>query len=109
MHTYDPGASIYTIDPTRTDLAAEFKANIRGPHSEELRRVLHRMRTTPLAGRYCVIVKEPFKEWIVGRLSGKRGEPPEIFEDRVFTSLDDVEWEVFRLRWLQLTGKALKP
>ena len=45
---------------------------------------------------------------MIGRLSGVRGEPPEIFEDRVFTSLDEVEWEVFRLRWKQLTGADLE-
>ena len=107
MHVYDPRDSIHPVDPTRIDLALEFKANIRGPHSEGLRRVLHRMRTTPLKGRYCAIVKEPFESWVIGRLSGVRGQPPEIFEERVFTNLDDIEWEVFRLRWRQLTGVDL--
>ena len=45
---------------------------------------------------------------MIGRLSGVRGVPPEIFEDRVFTSLDEVEQEVFRLRRKQLTGEELK-
>ena len=107
MHVYDPADSVYAVDPARTDLAREFRANPRGPHGEELRRVLHRMRTTPLRGRYCAIVKEPFESWVVGRLSGVRGEPPEVFEERVFTDLDEVEWEVFRLRWKQLTGEDL--
>ena len=107
MHVYDPADSVFPVDPARTDLAREFRANPRGPHGEELRRVLHRMRTTPLRGRYCAIVKEPFESWVIGRLSGVRGAPPEVFEDRVFTDLDEVEWEVFRLRWKQLTGEDL--
>ena len=44
---------------------------------------------------------------MIGRLSGVRGEPPEVFEDRVFTDLDEVEREVFRLRWKQITGEEL--
>ena len=107
MHVYDPADSVFAVDPARTDLAREFRANVRGPHGEELRRVLHRMRTTALRGRYCAIVKEPFESWVIGRLRGVRGEPPEVFEDRVFTDLDEVEWEVFRLRWKQLTGEDL--
>ena len=107
MHVYDPADSVYRIDPARTDLAREFMGNVRGPHGEELRRVLHRMRTTPLRGRYCAIVREPYESWMIGRLSGVRGEPPEVLEDRVFTDLDEVEREVFRLRWQQLTGKEL--
>lgn len=108
MHVYDSRDSIYPVDATRTDLALEFRENIRGPHSEALRRVLHRMRTTALAGRYCAIVKEPFESWVIGRLSGVRGQPPEVFEQRVFTDLDELEWEVFRLRWKQLTGTDLE-
>ena len=61
-----------------------------------------------LKGRYCAIVREPFESWVIGRLSGVRGKAPEVFEDRVFTSLDEVEWEVFRLRWKQLTGEDLE-
>ena len=108
MHVHEPADSIFPIDSARTDLALEFKANPRGPHVEELRRVLHRMRTTALRGRYCAIVKEPFESWVIGRLSGVRGEPPEIFDERVFTNLDEIEWEVFRLRWKQLTGRELE-
>ena len=107
MNVHDPADSVYRIDPARTDLALEFRENVRGPHSEELRRVLHRMRTTPLRGRYCAIVRKAFESWVIGRLSGVRGEPPEVFEGRVFTDLDELEWEVFRLRWKQLTGKVL--
>ena len=58
------------------------------PHRPSTDTVLHRLRAQP-----------PFDV---------RGVPPEIFEDRVFTSLDEVEWEVFRLRRKQLTGEELK-
>lgn len=108
MQPYDPDTSIYPVDGTRVDLAREFKASMRGPHGEELRRVLYRMRTMPLAGRYVVVVVEPFKEWVLARLSGRRGVAPEIFEDRRFHSLGDAEWEIFKLRWEELTGVAIE-
>lgn len=107
MQPYDPDTSIYPVDGTRLDLAREFKADMRGPHSEELRRVLYRMRTMPLAGRYAVVVVEPFKEWALARLSGRRGVAPEIFEDRRFQSLGEAEWEIFKLRWEELSGVAI--
>ena len=108
MNLYDENASIYPIDPSRTDLVKEFKAHIRGPYSEELRRVLHRMRTMPLKGRHVLVVRVPFREWVVGRLSGERGKPVAIDESQVFRSLDEAEWAVFKLRWQELTGRALE-
>lgn len=107
MQLYDPATSIYQFDGHRADLAQEFKDNRHGPHSEELRRILHRMRTMALEQRYCVVVIEPFRRWALARLSGRRGVPPQIFADRIFTSLAQAEWEIFKLRWRQLSGIAL--
>lgn len=107
MYVYDGKTASYSIDGSRTDLAAEFKANVRGPHSDELRRVLHRMRSGPLAGKYVLVVRKPFEEWVLGQLGAARGEPVQVHADRVFHSLDDAEWAVFKLRWRDLTGVDL--
>ena len=107
MLLYDPADSVFKIDPGNIEPAREFKANPSGPHSETLRRILHRMRTGPLAGKHILIVKTPFKEWMLAQLTGNRGEPPVVHHNRVFTSLADAEWEVFKMRWEALSNKAL--
>ena len=108
MRRYDIYPVSYQVDPNRTDLAAEFRQNIRGPHSEELRKVLHRMRGMPISGKYVLIVREPFRKWRIGRLSGRRGDPVEDIDHAEFDSLDEAEWQIFRLRWQALTGLALE-
>lgn len=107
MQPYDPSTSVWPVDPDRTDLAREFKARIRGPHSEDLRRLLYRMRTGPLAGKHVLLVVEPYRQWAIGRLGARRGAPIERVDNRVFTSLDEAEWAVFVLRWRELTGREL--
>lgn len=108
MQPYDPAMSVWPVDPARLDLAREFKANIRGPHSEDLRRLLYRMRTGPLAGKHMLLVIEPYRQWAIGRLGSQRGAPITRVDNRVFTSLNDAEWAVFELRWRELTGQALE-
>ena len=107
MHVYDPDTSIFPIDPARTDLAREFRDNVRGPHSPDLQRVLDRMRTGPLAGKYVLLCREPEREWVLAQLTGERGEALRVHEDAVFHSLEDAEWAVFQRRWRELTGVTL--
>ena len=76
-----------------------------GAHSPGLQRVLNRMRTGPLKGKYVLICTKPFREWVLARHSGKAGVPMQLLPDQVFTSLEAAEWLVFRLRWKELTGE----
>ena len=99
--------SHYPIDPTRVDLAREFQANPLGPHRAELARVVTRMRWGELAGRYVLVTRVPHREWVLGRLSGRRGVDVALLEDEVFTSRAEAEWAVFRRRWREITGEAL--
>jgi len=96
-----------SIDPRRTELAAEFKASPFGPHSPDLQHVLNLMRATPLAGRHVLVVVERKREWALGKLSGERGKPVEIVPGYRFTDPETAEWTVFKLRWQALTGEAL--
>lgn len=106
MQLYDDATARYPVDAARTDLAREFRANVRGPHSDELRRVLHRMRSGPLHGKFVLICLEPRRKWLLAQLQGP-GHPVRRHENRVFTSLDEAEWEIFKLRWKDLTGRDL--
>lgn len=106
-HTSDPCAVRYTFDPTRLDLAREYRDNVKGPHSPALQQLLVRMRWGPIAGRYVLIVLEQGCRWQLGRLPGERGRKVERFDGVEFTSLDEAEWHVFKLRWHEMAGAPL--
>ena len=62
MLLYDPDGARFTFDGSRMDLAREYRDRPRGPFSPELQKVLDRMRTTPMKGRYALIVVKPYRE-----------------------------------------------
>jgi len=107
MLLYDPDGAIYNIDGTRMDLAKEYRDNLRGPYSLELQRVLDKMRTTPLKGRLVLLVVEPFKIFRLARLSGQRGISPSTVQDVRYHSIAEAEWDIFKRRWLELTGISI--
>ena len=98
---------MYKIDPSRKDLVEEFRANPVGHHSADLQQMLNVVRADPFPGKYVLLCVKPHQEWILGRLSGVRGDPVEVLDDQVFTRAEDAEWEVFRRRWKTLTGEDL--
>ena len=73
-----------------------------------LQRVLNLLRGGPKSGKYVLVVKEPFKRWVLGRLPADRGQPVEIINSLEFTNLIEAEWEVFKLRWKANTGQDLE-
>ena len=107
MLEIDPAAAHYQIDPERLDLVEEFRRSPRGPHSDELQKILHRMRWAGEARRYCALVVEPGRSWKLGQLPTQRGHPVEIVSDEIFFKTADIEWEVFCRRWEALTGRKL--
>ena len=107
-----PEAAHWPIDPDRLDLVEEFRRQPRGPHGDELQKMLHRLRWAgdpDQPGRYVLIVTQPGKEWMLGRLPPQRGRPIELMRNHVFTSIAEAEWEVFKLRWEAVTGRTLPP
>jgi branched-chain amino acid transport system permease protein len=97
----------YTIDPKADrEWVDEFRKCPVGPHSPQLRRVLNTLRGGPLAGRYVLVCTKPYREWVLARHPGARGKPFEILEQR-FSSREEAEWAVFRLRWKEDTGQDL--
>ncbi|MFK4604203.1 hypothetical protein ABIF57_003655 [Bradyrhizobium diazoefficiens] len=106
-HTSDPSAMRYVIDPSRLDLVEEFRASPLGVHSPELRKLLARMRWGRPEGRLVLIVLEPGRAWRLSCIPERRGDPMPFVDDRVFTSLAEAEWHVFKLRWQEMTGATL--
>ncbi len=107
MLLYDPDNAIYQIDGARMDLAREYRASPRGPFSAELQRVLDKMRSTPLPGRYALQVVEPFRRFRLVRLSGIRGVAPEPVGEVFYDSVAEAEWDIFKRRWKDLTGQEI--
>ena len=99
---------MYKIDPTMTQLAAEYRANPRGRHSPDLQRVLNIMRGAPHAGKHFLIFDKKQNGYVIAQLGDKRGTPVTRNDTRVFEKMADAEWEVFKLRWRQHTGQELE-
>ena len=95
------------FDGSRFDLVEEFKARPFGPHSEELKRLLDEMRRAPVANRYVLVTVRRDKEWVLGRLSRRPDRPIDIRWARRYRSLEQAEWDVFKLRWRELSGVDL--
>lgn len=100
--------SRYRITEADLRYAAEFRDKPLGYHSPGLQRVLNVMRGGTRAGKYVLVVREPFKRWVLGRLPAARGMPVEILDGQEFTDLEEAEWAVFKRRWKEHTGRDLE-
>ena len=95
------------FDPDALHLAREFRDDPFGHHSPELTRILNVMRAGPMDGKYCLVCTRPHAEWRLAVLSGRRGVAPRVEHNRVFHSLAEAEWAVFKLRWRDATGQDI--
>lgn len=100
----------YRLSDDDKPCAREFRRNLQtgNPyHSPGLQRVLNVMRGGPKAGKYVLVVREPFRCWVLARMPAGRGEPVRILDEYEFTDRAEAEWTVFRLRWREHTGSEL--
>jgi hypothetical protein len=97
---------MYKVDPDALHLAQEFKARPIGKHSAELQKVLHLFRGAAQKDKHVLVCTEPHKRWVLGQLTGVRGEPVRL-TNHAFDRLEDAEWHVFKLRWKNYTGRDL--
>lgn len=98
---------MYQVQPSEAHLAQEFRENPIGKHSPELQRILNVFRGEAMKDKYVLICLEPHKRWVLAQLTGVRGQNPKVHHNRVFTSIEEAEWHVFKLRWKKYTGKDL--
>lgn len=97
---------MYAIDPTRLDLAEEFRNKPYGRHSAELQRILNRMRSEPFEGHYVLVREGRFGPYRLGCL-GRTPADEITLTGHVFQTRREAEWGVFKLRWRRLTGQEL--
>ena len=98
---------MFKIDPSRHDLALEFRRKPFGEHSADLQAVLNAMRSIPVAGKHLLVMTKPHREWTLARMEGDPPRPS-LMSEHVFDSLEEAEWFVFRLRWEAMTGQPLQ-
>ena len=77
--------AIYQIQPSDRELARRFRDDPFAPPGPEMMRLLNRLRWQPMAGKHVVVCTKPHREWVLGRLGARRGDPVTLLSDPVFT------------------------
>ena len=95
------------LDPTRIDLALEFRRSPYGVRSPELAVLLNRMRSLPLDGKHLLVETTPGEKWVLAQMKGTPPDKVELSPEHFFNNMHDTEWFVFKLRWEQLCGQPL--
>jgi hypothetical protein len=96
------------VDTDRLDLVEEFRRSPLGPHSEELTLLLWHLRAQVPLGRYVLeCVGE--NRWRLLHLIGRRRPRGELVPGSERETIEDAEWAIFRLRWLDHGGCELPP
>lgn len=93
------------IDPSRLDLAREYRERPFGRHSPELQALLNVMRRAENC-QDLILVSIDTNRWVLGKRLPD-GKPPELDTSQVFDRLEDGEWEAFKRRWKALSGQDL--
>ncbi|MGY3610298.1 MULTISPECIES: hypothetical protein [unclassified Bradyrhizobium] len=77
------------------EVIEEHRCSPLGQHSEPLERLLIYFNRRPLAGRYAIMTLEPFKAYRIVTLSGARGVPPKVSDDKTYRSEAEAQHAVF--------------
>jgi N,N-dimethylformamidase len=96
----------FRLDPSRIDLAREFKSNVYGRHSGDLQRILNLFRSESPDRRYVLIREARHGPWALAQYEPNSRDIPRRLGP-VFVSWEDAEWAVFKLRWRHHTGQEL--
>jgi len=96
-------AGLHPLPP----LAAEFRAQPFGRHSEDLQMLLHQMRSQPMSGKHFLFMADSQREWVLGRYSAGPPYEPIVDWDVTFHDLESAEWHVFKRRWSDLFAEEL--
>jgi hypothetical protein len=81
----------------------EYRVNPRGPHSDELSRVLNYFRRGTIRRKYALLARPHFQKYQVIQLSGLRDQPPTEVPGKVFDNQRDADFAIFMLRIAELT------
>ena len=81
------------------DLIKEHQEAPQGKHSDQLSRVLNFFRRGEMPDKYVIMrLKEGEDEYRVMAVSGVKGTPPRVVDDKIYTNLNEAYHAVFLLR-----------
>lgn len=86
-------------------LINEYRADPRGPHSDELSRVLNYFRRGTIRRKYALLARPHFGKYQVVQLSGMRNRTPTEVPNQEFDDQREADFAIFMLRVEEL----LKP
>jgi branched-chain amino acid transport system permease protein len=69
-----------------------------GQQRDELMRLLQYFRVQSVVDKYALKCDEPFRRYRLIALSGVRGVPPRVVDDKVYASLEEAYHAVFQKR-----------
>jgi len=98
---------IEALGTSPDDLYSEFAGMPVGKHSPNLQLVLLYMRGAAVPGKYVLVAEEPHKSWILGELTGVRGDPVTLHRDVRYSDLAEAERDIYRRRWKDLMGEEI--
>lgn len=80
------------------ELIAEHRASPAGPHGDALERLLGYFRRAAISDKYAILAVKPYAEYRIVALSGKRGVPPRVVDDKTYATPDEAQHAVFLRR-----------
>jgi len=95
---------VYQIDPDRLDLLEEFKARPFGEHSPDLQYMLNQLRRDTGDEFPVLVMTKPYEQWTLAWMKTGVIAPPRR-TNTTFDSIEQAEWEVFKIRFKAATGR----
>ena len=99
---YDNMQSKYLQTLVCDEIIEEHKKDPLGQHSEALERLLHFFRSGPQKGKYAIQHDEQTNTYRIIALSGIRGVPPKVVDEKEYKNLNDAYHGVFLKRLIDL-------
>ena len=80
------------------ELIEEHRKKPLGQHSDALQRLINYFRCQPLPDKYAIYEIKALREYQLVALTGVRGMPPRVVDDKIYTSLDKAYHAIFLRR-----------
>src|SRR3984957_5390239 len=95
---YDKMQRDYLKTLVTPEVIEEHRRSPQGQHSEALQRLLIYFRSRPQVDKYAIVTVELYRAYRIVALSGFRGVPPRVVEDKIYPTLQEAFHGVFMRR-----------
>ena len=98
MRRFDKMQRDYLKTLVCPEVINEHRRSPQGQHSEALQRLLIYFRSRPQVDKYAIVTVELYRAYRIVALSGFRGVPPRVVEDKIYPTLQEAFHGVFMRR-----------